>query len=359
MLCTPQKIELKHSRSVKTLSVDSPQISRDLALDFIKGVLVVAMLAYHAGNLFILDPGTKSFVLGIVLDFVSGSWLFLCGLLISSSSRRKFAIDPMAVTFRFWIRATKILVLFFLLNAVIYRYSLIPRPTASLDLEIIGRILWYGGGELSSFEVLIGIAYLLLFAPLLLWLRSFGPVLIGFILAAGVISVLGGNRLSPNCWLVYCGLGGVLCGYLLNGSWLHKICETTQCRSIGVALALLGTAAYYTLIASYGYTRTDIHVYLLGIACIFFTLYLSHVWLWPNNILDRTLQLVGRYSLLSYIGQMALLWGLLSLGKPYLPASYWLILPIAACIMVVSIKMLDFLLHRSKPLRATYSAIFG
>ncbi len=337
---------------------NSPGGSRDPALDFIKGVLVVAMTAYHAGTLFIVDAAAKSFVVGIVLDFVSGSWVFLSGLLVSSWYRGRFSVDPKAVTLRLWRRAVKLLALFFILNAVIYHYHLIPHPTDSLDITTVRKILWHGDAELSSFEVLVGIGYTLALAPVVLWLGTWGPMFITALVGMGVLAQMSGNGLSLNSWLVIYGLGGMLGGFLLTSSWLGKIRATSGGRAGSLAIALLGTAVYYTLEISYGYRRADIHVYLLGIVCIFFTFYFSYVWLWPNSIFDRVLRLFGRYSLLCYVGQMGLFWILFSWGRLYLPVSYWLMLLITMSVLLVGIKTLDSLLRQSKPIKAMYSVIF-
>jgi hypothetical protein len=356
---TPQLTSPDPPGSVKYLSIDSSEVSRDSGLDFVKGVLVIAMIAYHAANFFILDATSKSLVVEIILDFVSGSWVFLSGLLVSSSYRKKFTGDPWVVSLRLWGRAAKVLTLFLVLNAVIYWYDLVPHPSAVLSLETIGKILWHGGGDLSSFEVLVGIGYMLLLAPVLLWARTWGPLVVGTLVSACVLAVMNGGRLPPNAWLVVCGLGGTLCGYLFTSGWLHTIRETVGGQTGSFTVALLGTAAYYALDLFFGYTRADIHVYLFGITSIFFVLYFCYTWVEPNGVLDHILRRLGRYSLICYIGQMGLLWGLYSWGRPYLPASYWFIVTIAAAIMVVCVNAIDYIFSRSKPLKGLYNAIFG
>ncbi len=345
--------------SVKFSLTRASQIARDAGLDFTKGMLVVLMMAYHAGVFFILDPSSKSFVLDIVLDFVSGSWVFLSGLLVSASYRIKFAADPSSITMRLWGRATKILALFFALNAVIYWYHLIPHPSRTLSPQVIGNILWYGGGDLASFEVLVGISYTLFLSPVVLGLRKWGPVFVGAFVGSCVLVVMSGGRLSPNGWLVVCGLGGMLCGYLFSSTWLRTMCETAGGQTGGLICAILATAVYYALQVALGYTRADIHVYLFGVTSIFFAMYFSYSWVVPNSTIDHILRMLGQYSLVCYIGQMGLLWGLYAWGRFYLPNSYWLMLTIAVSIMVVSVNSLHYILNRNKPLRGAYTAIFG
>ncbi len=348
----------EHPTLVNALA-DSSETVRDSGLDFIKGMLVVAMMAYHAGHFFILNASTKSLVLGTILSFVSGSWVFLSGLLVSSSYRIKFAVDPWSVSLRLWRRAAKLLILFLVLNVVIYWYDLVPHRSASLSLETMGHILWHGGGDLSSFEVLVGIGYMLLLAPALLWFRTWGPLVVGTLVGACVLAAMNGGRLAPNGWLVVCGLGGTLCGYLFTSVWLHNLRETAAGQIGSLTVALLGTATYYTLSILCGYTRADIHVYLFGVTSIFFTLYFGHAWSGSGGLFDPALQRLGRYSLVSYIGQMGLLWSLYFWGRPYLPASYWFILTIAVGIMVISVYGMHYIFSRSKALKNIYTAIFA
>lgn len=345
--------------SVKFSLTHSSHLARDAGLDFIKGVLVILMMAYHAAVFFIRDPLSKSFMLDIALDFVSGSWVFLSGLLVSSSYRMKFSADPSSITLRLWIRATKILAVFFALNAVIYWYHLIPHPSKTLSPQVIGDILWYGGGDLASFEVLVGISYTLFLSPVVLGLRKWGPVFVAVIVGACVLVVMSGGRLSANGWFVMCGLGGMLCGYLFSNAWLRTMCQTAGGQTGGLICAILATVVYYTLEIAFGYTRADVYVYLLGVTSIFFAMYFSYSWVVPNSTVDYILRLLGQYSLVCYIGQMGLLWGLYSWGRFYLPDSYWFMLTIAVCIMVVSVNSLHYILNRNKPLRSVYTAIFG
>ena len=67
-------------------SISKVTDSRDLALDFVKGILVVFMVIYHAMNIF-SSAGFESFR---YIRFVSGSFLFISGYVIALFYEPKF-----------------------------------------------------------------------------------------------------------------------------------------------------------------------------------------------------------------------------------------------------------------------------
>ena len=56
---------------------------RDFSLDFVKGLLVVMMLTFHTGSMFMADSQGLWILDEVLLNFVSGSWVFLSGYLVA------------------------------------------------------------------------------------------------------------------------------------------------------------------------------------------------------------------------------------------------------------------------------------
>lgn len=347
--------EIHHRHLQMSKANDAP---RNSALDFVKGALVVAMVGYHAGTLFISDLSTKEFTLGVLLDFVSGSWVFVSGLLIIWYYREKFEESPRAVSSRLWVRGLKILLLFLSLNAGIYCLGLSPHRTRFFDLHTLTTIVVHGGGTLSSFEVLVGIAYLLLLSPLILYAGRLGPYLVGLTLFGCMVFTTTGNQLSPNVWLVICGLGGVMSGYLWKAKVKMLPIATPSDHIVGLIGALLAACAYYGLKIYFGYKRENLQIYLLGITSLFFSAYLSYMLVDSRSRWNQALQLLGRYSLPCYIGQMALLWLGYSISGAIGPFSFWIMMPATLAGLFIAMSFLDSLRQRNMAANKVYRFVF-
>lgn len=69
--------------------MDINNSDRDVSLDFVKGILVIVMVIYHVMNYF-STAGPDSF--GYV-RFVTGSFIFVSGYIISTFYERKYRIN--------------------------------------------------------------------------------------------------------------------------------------------------------------------------------------------------------------------------------------------------------------------------
>jgi hypothetical protein len=281
---------------------------RDSALDFTKGLLVVGMILYHVAVFFIADPSTRSQITGPALDFVSGSWVFISGLIVALHYRQGFQTSRLAIANRLWLRGVKILLIFIVLNLFIAWLGLGDRPRIYDNAKIV-EIFTRGNGALTSFEILVGIGYVLFLSPVFLFLRLSGLLLAAGILVGASIAVTLGHKLPPNLWIVLCGLGGMVAAAVVSRLPLDRL-SCSESRRIALAVVLLAVATLYFLLRILGgFNKGDILVYLVGVSSILATTYLSHEWLGRLDSLDWLFRFLGRHSLLAYIGQMALIWG--------------------------------------------------
>ena len=82
--------------------------ARNHAIDFTKGFLVIVMVAYHLLNYF-LDGGERVYM---YLNYVTGGFIFISGLLCSTIYYNKFMKDKLYVHKRLLIRGLKLRLLF-------------------------------------------------------------------------------------------------------------------------------------------------------------------------------------------------------------------------------------------------------
>src|SRR5262245_25828550 len=89
--------------------------TRDLPLDFVKGMLVIVMVIYHVMNIF---STARSEAYGYI-RFVSGSFIFISGYIIAIFYEQKFQIDRIGTSQRLIMRGLKLLLVFTVLNILI------------------------------------------------------------------------------------------------------------------------------------------------------------------------------------------------------------------------------------------------
>ena len=334
-------------------------LGRDLSLDFVKGLLVLGMIAYHAGVSFIADTHDRFLVLGWLLDFVSGSWVFLCGLIVTMHYSAKFEDDARNVSRRLWIRGMKMIVLFSVLNIFLMLFGF-RKVSHTFDLTTVMNVFVFGDGNLTSFEVLLGIGYVLLIAPWFLSFRKAGVAVSILVIAFEAYFVRMGYQLPGNLWIVICGLAGMTVGATVWPDFIKTIQSSLIRRSVTTGVLLLIVAAYYGISIGLDFNRYNMPVYLLGVISIIAIFYLSYDWVSSALIVSSWLQLLGRYSLISYIFQMSLIRVALVI-QSYLQVtfSYWLIFFIVLFMVSLTITVLDEEIRRNRALQKSYKFIFG
>ena len=268
------------------------------ALDMTKGVLVMAMVVYHSFNY------STDYTLGFkYLPFLPPSFILITGFLISRLYFTPEAFRDRRVYGRLFFRGFRLLLLFTLLNVLTQiagRHKAVATPQGlSYLFDDWYEIYVIGGGHYAAFSILLPIAYLLLLAPLLILLYRAHPLVVPLIAISVAIfcaTLPQGDDYSVNLALLSAGLIGVILGrvpdralFLLRRYWYlpvilyagyvaftHLVWQSPFDQLLNALLAL---AAIFSLCAAIGASR----------------------------FAGRELLIVGKYSLLAYIVQIAVL----------------------------------------------------
>src|SRR5580658_8281828 len=138
-------------------TASSPKTQRISALDFTKGALVLIMVLYHWVNYFI-GPQWGYYR---YLRFLTPSFIFITGFLISSAYLSKYAPADPRLSKRLFTRGIKLLIIFLALNAartlivpmlgtgIIVRY---PFDPSNIFTIFVSGNLPDVGGKLAAFS---------------------------------------------------------------------------------------------------------------------------------------------------------------------------------------------------------------
>ena len=332
--------------------------TRNPALDYTKGVLVIGMLLFHATYFFIADDSVRNVVAGRLLSFISGSWVFISGLIVTHYYENKFSKDRFLTSKRLWVRGIKILLLFVILNIIISLLGL-SQSTKILSISGLIYILLNGDAVNTSFEILIGISYVLLLSPIYLLLGRWGTILsIGLLLVASVAAIKG-HDIPPIAWIILCGIGGMVAGKFVTYVTVnHKSLVRYSARMMMISCA--STLFYFYLTFAFGFDKGDMYTYLYGIASILLMIYLSYHWVSEISSIDRYLRFLGRYSLIAYIGQMGILWAMVeSIGATVTDIPFVVSFSSALILMSLGIMLVDYARGRLPIIRRLYGLIFA
>lgn len=280
------------------MSSSASSSSRIDALDITKGFLVVLMVVYHS-----LNYSTQYQLAFRFLAFLPPTFILITGFLLSHLYLRRRSADPAQLNRRLLTRGAKLLVLFTVLNvaAQFARSQNYHGPSLGLRQFFAAwpdMYLW-GGGRLAAFEILLPIAYLLLLAPLLLWLaranRFALPALCVLVLTTSIM-LERHYRGSLNLSLIGVGILGILIGQISPAAINHL--------SRFLPLSALAYATHITIGAYVG--QPMLHQVLgavIALAVIYGIANIIGSEGWINQRLIR----LGQYSLVAYIGQIAFL----------------------------------------------------
>lgn len=271
-------------------------IERNLILDFVKGVLVIFMVIYHALNIF-TSAGWEAYS---YIRFVSGSFLFISGYIISIYYAQKFDLNKLSTSMRLAVRGIKLLSIFTLLNLTI-QISGIGNPNkiqAGMHYFLNNGHDIFGLGKpgLASFQILLPIAYLMILSPLFLLLSNISIAMICLSLIAG-FAVSYFEIESVNIGLGILGVIGLYGGLLAN-RW--EI--TLSLKRKDFILAGLLTCFYLMR-----YLDRNLVSYAIGVAFVIKLIYDLGAILNLKTFVNRLTILLGQYSLITYIGQIVFL----------------------------------------------------
>ncbi len=274
------------------------QRSRDLPLDFVKGLLVIFMVVYHVMNYF-STAGPKEF--GYV-RFVSGSFIFISGYIISVFYEHRYWLDRASVSRRLFMRGVKLLLLFTALNLLIHGTGVANLRKPSINLEQyfahLPSVYFSGNRTFAAFVILMPISYLLMASPFFLRLSRFGSVptlLVALTALSFSLLDIGGD----NVHLAILGLVGFSVGITINRSKRLRSFHVTQ---RGIVLGLLVVTIYVM-----GYLDRNTVTYSLGIMIVLKLFYDLARMADLGKKLNRAIIQLGQYSLACYILQILFL----------------------------------------------------
>ena len=275
------------------------------AIDFTKGALVLFMVLYHWLNYFIATQGDFY----RYLRFLTPSFIFITGFLISSVYLSKYKIADPQLPKRLVQRGLKILGLFVFLNASIsflfsesYRGKLLFDPLSLsniIAIYVTGNVYVAGIGKAAAFHILVPISYLLLLSAVLLiacrfYKYAFHVVFMFFLLCVLLLDLNGLE--SANLDLLTIGLLGVIIGHVP----IEKINNVVRHPYTLVSAYLCYTGAI---------TIWDV-VYplqVVGVCLSLLLIYLVGAKNGEPGRMRRHIILLGKYSLFGYIAQIAVL----------------------------------------------------
>lgn len=277
----------------------APKRVRNSALDFTKGALVLFMVLYHWLNYFVSVQG----FFYTYLRFVSGSFILITGFLITNTYRTSNRGRQSSVASRLLERGMRLLALFTVLN--LFAHLIIRRNYNGSVFGLAnffsnaGAIYLNGKGESAAFDILVPIAYLLAvsgFAFLVLPRINYSIPLLCLIALVSIF-ILGAQGISsPNLnWL---GVG--LVGATLGMISMEKI-DIVARRTFAVAGIYIGYAVLITFVG------TPYAIQIVGAVLSVLTIYAVGKKIPGGSLLARHFILLGRYSLLGYIAQIAAL----------------------------------------------------
>lgn len=311
------------------------------------------MVIYHSLNY------SADYTLGFkYLAFLPPSFILITGFLVSSIYLSRPDVRAAELYRRLFLRGAKLLLLFTILNLVgqsLRRYDLAGQPTGGLSrfLNSLFEVYVLGDGRLVVFEVLIPIAYLLIFAPIFIGLDRLHQ----FALPAVTLLIVtllawweqhGGS--SSNAHFLSAGMLGLVLGRL----------SFKQLNLLGRfwPLTILAYAGYFALSAWRGH---DYLIQMLGAVVALALIYALAVKAGAGGWWQRRLEVLGQYSLLAYIAQIGLLQVLSRLaGRPEPVSIRFLGLFLAALVLTALIvEFVAWAREKSTAINGTYRAVFA
>jgi len=334
------------------VTANSQDKSRIDALDLTKGVLVLLMVLYHSINY------TSEYYLAFkYIAFLPPSFIFITGYLLSVVYLPRYDRQSKNVCKRLLVRGAKLVALFTALNVLAHLF--IRRGRAGERLDALSFFTHWqdvyitGAGRFAVFEVLLPIGYLLVLAPVFLWLAHRSRS--GFVAATVLL-------LSGCTWFEYCG-------YPLSN--LNLLSAGVFGMAIGLCpvekLALLGRYFPITLLAYGIYLLIGLAigqpflVQILGATVALAAIFSVCTQIKPDGPLRVPLALLGQYSLISYIAQIGIL-QLLSkfTGRPEPISTGAAFLFCATLILtILAAKIVDLGRNRSSSVDLLYKAVFA
>jgi hypothetical protein len=329
-------------------------------MDFTKGALVLIMVLYHWLNYFYGFEGN----IYRYLRFLTPSFIFITGFLVSNIYLSKYGVSDPRPPRRLAQRGLKILGVFLGLNVI--RTLSLPEVSRSqllsdhmsarylFNVYVTGNVLSGGQGKAVAFYILVPIGYLLLLSALLLIAaRHVNYVFHGvgafFLLSVFVLNAAGTP--SPNLELLTIGLLAVILGY----APIEKV-------SAFVRHPYLLAAAYLGYLGGVAVWNVIYPIQIVGVLLTLMIIYLVGDSSGQPGRIRSTMILLGRYSLLGYIAQIAILQTLhQGLGHARLDRSTIMIASFLAAFVltIMAVQLTDYARSKIGTVDRLYKAVFA
>jgi len=336
----------------------SRSTSRIPALDFTKGTLVLFMVLYHWLNYFVAPEGDYRY-----LRFLTPSFIFITGFLISNVYLARYDIADRRLALRLVQRGLKLLAVFVGLNLAIgllladsYNGRILFAQLSLRNMVAIyvtGNVWVAENGKAAAFYILVPISYLLLLSALLLTVSRFYRYTFHLVCALfllGILILALNGLKSPNLELLTIGLLGVVSGYT-------PIEQINDCVSRPFALVL----AYLCYVGAITLWDVTYPLQLAGVYLSLMLIYLLGASGAEPGRMRRHVILLGKYSLFGYITTIAILQalhrslrhaesGALALGLTFVAAFV---------LTMVSVEVIDRARARTVTVDRLYRAVFA
>jgi peptidoglycan/LPS O-acetylase OafA/YrhL len=336
----------------------SPKAQRIPALDFTKGALVLIMVLYHWINYFI-GPEWKYYP---YLRFLTPSFIFITGFMISHVYLSKYAAADPRLWKRLFTRGLKLMTIFLVLNlARSVAVPLIGTRVAMQNLPSLSDLftvfvsgnLPVAGTKIVSFSILIPISYLLMFSGVLMLPFSRFKYTIHFtclflLLCSAMLKA--SNAGSYNLEFITIGMMGVLSGFLP----IRKVDDFIGHRYV-FAFAYLCYTIAITL------WNVPFPLLIVGVLLNLMAIYAVGAGGSETGAIRNEVILLGKYSLLGYISQVAILQILsagfqrTNLGFAALPVSFFA----AFALTIMCVEVVDRGRARSARVDRLYKTVFA
>jgi peptidoglycan/LPS O-acetylase OafA/YrhL len=323
------------------------------ALDFTKGVLVLVMVFYHWLNYFV---GPEGFFY-VYLRFLPPSFICITGFFVSQIYLTKYGVSDVRLSRRLAVRGAKILGIFVLLNIAI---GAVGRGTGQMlnnfTPEALKSIYLTGnmtGGRLVAFYVLVPIAYVLLLSAILLIVcgrnQRIFQVVCGVLPLAVLVFDLVGYK-SANLELLAIGMLGISIGFV-------PMSEINRLLRHPLAIVL----TYCAYLAAISAWDVRYPMLIVGVVLTLLLIYLIGSLSGDSGMLPRAMILLGKYSLVGYIAQIAIL-QILRRSLSYNNLSAWALLASFVAAMVLTFAVV-FIVDRARTkapmVNQMYAAVFS
>jgi len=333
-------------------------LARDTAIDFTKGALVLFMVLYHWLNYFFGPHGQYY----DYLRFLTPSFIFITGFMISQIQLRRYENSGRSLPKRLFVRGLKLLIVFLVLNALVYAalarvpdaYSVWGKSLRSFSWAafVVGASRTPDGQKNVTFNILVPIAYLLIVSAAAVLTRR---VRYAFyctlsVLIAAVIFIRFSHMENTYLDLLMIGVLGVVIGFAGRGQ-----------LALVMSHPYILTALYCLFLAAITIWGVPLPLEISSVILTTALLYAAGSRLATAGTARRRVILLGQYSLLGYIAQIAILQGLRRiswLSQHGVGASIASLL-LGAMLTVAIVEAVDIARQRSKIANNLYRLVFA